>query len=132
MVPSTRGRGTHPGSALLATSFASQRVLAGPRGEVVRRMSHPRETKILCRSHLVYASLLMTKADLYRLVDDLPEDAVEDTAVLLKRITLRQLDPAQAWVWTEHWQEQLRGSFADLEAGRTQHFDTAEEFMAAL
>jgi hypothetical protein len=75
---------------------------------------------------------LMTKADLYRLVDDLPDDAVEDTAVLLKRITLRQLDPAQAWVWTDQWQEQLRGSFADLEAGRIQRFDNGEEFLAAL
>lgn len=74
----------------------------------------------------------MTKADLYHLVDDLPEDAVEATAVLLKRITLRQLDPGQAWVWTEHWQEQLTGSFGDLEAGRTQHFDTGEDFLAAL
>jgi hypothetical protein len=74
----------------------------------------------------------MTKADLYRLVDDLPDDAVEDTAVLLKRITLRQLDPAQAWVWTDQWQEQLRGSFADLEAGRIQRFDNGEEFLAAL
>lgn len=75
---------------------------------------------------------LMTKADLYRLVDDLPDDAVEDTAVLLKRITLRQLDPAQAWVWTDQWQEQLRGSFADLEAGRIQRFDNGEDFLAAL
>ena len=75
---------------------------------------------------------LMTKADLYRLVDALPDDALDDTAVLLKRITLHQLDPAQAWIWTDQWQEQLRGSFADLEAGRTQHFDNGEDFLAAM
>ncbi len=42
-----------------------------------------------------------------------------------------QLDPDQAWVWTAEWQEQLRSSLADLEAGRTQRFGTSEEFLAS-
>ena len=74
----------------------------------------------------------MTKAELYHLVDELPDDAVAGTAVLLKRIAHRQLDPDQAWVWSDEWQEQLRESVADLKAGRTRHFDSGEDFLATL
>ena len=43
----------------------------------------------------VYFGYLMTRVDLYRLVDDLPDDTVDDTALVLKMIMRRQLDPAQ-------------------------------------
>lgn len=74
----------------------------------------------------------MTKTELHSLVDELPEDVLDGTAILLKRIVLGQLNPDQAWVWTDDWQDRLRGSFADLEAGRTQRFESGEDFMAAL
>jgi len=74
----------------------------------------------------------VTKADLHHLVDELPDDAIESTAVLLQRIRLHQFDPDQAWVWSEWWQEQLRGAFADVAQGRTQRFDTGEELVASL
>jgi hypothetical protein len=74
----------------------------------------------------------VTKAELYELVDELPDDTVAGTAALLKRIALRQLDPDQAWIWTEEWQGQLRGSTADLKHGRTRRFDSGEDLLAAL
>jgi hypothetical protein len=51
---------------------------------------------------------------------------------LLERLLRGQVDPDQAWVWSAEWQERLRSSLADLEAGRTQRFSTSEEFLASL
>ena len=74
----------------------------------------------------------MTKADLHELVDELPEEALNGAAFLLERLLRGRVDPDQAWVWTAEWQERLRSSLADLEAGRTQRFSTSEEFLASL
>lgn len=74
----------------------------------------------------------MTKADLYQLVDQLPDDVVASMAMLLKRITSRQLDPDQMWVWSQWWQDQLRASFADLSEGRTQRFETSGDLLASM
>lgn len=38
----------------------------------------------------------------------------------------------QAWFWTERWQRMEREADADIAAGRTKVFDTAEEFLAEL
>jgi hypothetical protein len=74
----------------------------------------------------------MTKADLHQLIDSLPDEAVDGAALLLQRVMLGQVDPAQAWVWTAEWQDQLRQSLADLATGRTQRFDSDEDFLASL
>lgn len=66
------------------------------------------------------------------MVDQLPEDAVEGASLLLKRVAMHQLDPAQAWVWTDEWQAKLNASLADLEAGRVQQYGSGEEFLEAL
>jgi len=79
----------------------------------------------------VYADAV-TKADLHQLVDELPDEAVESTAVLLERIRLHQFDPNQAWIWSEQWQQQLRGSFADVGEGRTQRFDNGDDLLTSL
>ncbi len=71
-------------------------------------------------------------ADLHELVNELPEEAPRGAAFLLERLLRGQLDADQAWVWTAEWQEQLRSSLADVEAGRTQRFSTSEEFLASL
>jgi hypothetical protein len=75
---------------------------------------------------------VMTKADLHELVDELPEEALSGAAFLLQQLLRGQVDPDQAWVWTAEWQERLRSSLADLEAGRTQRFSSSEEFLASL
>jgi hypothetical protein len=38
----------------------------------------------------------------------------------------------QAWFWTPEWQEGEREVDEHLAAGRTTHFDSVEEFLAAL
>ncbi|MGH9062576.1 MAG: hypothetical protein ACRDZQ_08030 [Acidimicrobiales bacterium] len=74
----------------------------------------------------------MTKADLHRLVDALPDESVEGAGLLLEGVLRHQVDPDQAWVWTAEWQDQIRSSLADLAAGRTRHFDSGDAFLASL
>ena len=74
----------------------------------------------------------MTKAELHEIIDQLPEDAVEGASLLLKRVAMHQLDPAQAWVWTDEWQAKLDASLVDLKRGRVQHYESGEEFLEAL
>ena len=74
----------------------------------------------------------MTKADLHRLVDELPEEAVEGTAALLRKVVLRQIDPDQAWFWTPEWQAGEREAEDDLAAARFRRFDSDEDFLAHL
>jgi hypothetical protein len=74
----------------------------------------------------------MTKADLHRLIDDLPDDAIQGASVLIRRVLLREIDPSQAWVWTPEWQEQLRHSLTDLAAGRARRYESGESFLDSL
>jgi len=46
-------------------------------------------------------------------------------------ITLRKIDPEQAWFWTEEWQKGEREAEADLAAGRSKKFNSSEEFLAS-
>ena len=80
----------------------------------------------------VYAQSTMTKAELHVLVDELPDDAVEATAKLLRRIRLHEFDPDQAWVWSAWWQEQLRESAADIALGRTRQFNSGAQLLESL
>jgi hypothetical protein len=74
----------------------------------------------------------MAKKELHRLVDDLPEHAVEGTAVLLQRVSRGEIDPDQSWFWTRVWQEGEREADADLAAGRIQRFEGDDAFFAHL
>jgi len=84
----------------------------------------------------------MTKADLHRLIDTLPEDVVQRiengnpvTFVLTKergQLELREIDPQQAWFWTPEWQEGEREADEDIAAGRGTRYNSDEEFLAAL
>lgn len=74
----------------------------------------------------------MTRAELHHLIDELPDDALDGTADLLRRITVRELDPDQAWVWTAKWQEKLREAHGDLAAGRVERYESSEEFLGSL
>lgn len=74
----------------------------------------------------------MTRSDLHRLVDELPDDAVEGASVFIQRMLRREIDPSQSWVWTPEWQIQLRQSLSDLSAGRTRRHDSSESFLDSL
>jgi hypothetical protein len=39
---------------------------------------------------------------------------------------------AQSWYWTAHWQETEREADEDLAAGRSQRFESGEDFLSAL
>jgi hypothetical protein len=84
----------------------------------------------------------VSKAEIHRLVDALPDDVVSRiekggpvTLVVTRergRLTLHEIDPEQAWFWTPEWQEGEREADEDIVAGRTTRYDSDEEFLAAL
>jgi hypothetical protein len=41
-------------------------------------------------------------------------------------------DPSQAWFWTPEWQAKEREADEDIAAGRSERFESDEEFFAAL
>lgn len=40
-----------------------------------------------------------------------------------------EIDPEQAWFWTEEWQAREREASADIAAGRVSSYDSIEEFL---
>lgn len=74
----------------------------------------------------------MTRTELHRLVDDLPDDVVEGTVTLLRKVVLRQIDPDQLWFWMPDWQEGEREADAQIAAGEGTIYRSDEEFLAHL
>lgn len=74
----------------------------------------------------------MTKAELHRLIDELPEEAVEGTSLFIRQVVRDEIDPDQAWVWTAEWQAQLRDSLSDIEHGRSERFESGDDFLRSL
>ena len=75
---------------------------------------------------------VVTKAELHKLVDELPDNAVEGAGVLLRGIIEGPIDPNQAWFWTPEWQAKEREADADIAAGRGVFFGSDQEFIAHL
>jgi hypothetical protein len=71
----------------------------------------------------------MTKAELHALVDRLPDQAVDGAALLLEEISV---EPGQAGFWTREWREKEAEADADVAAGRSDAYDSDEDFLAAL
>ena len=61
--------------------------------------------------------------------DVLEAEIVEDGIMLRVR---KVIDASQAWFWTPEWQRGEREADADLAAGRSERFESDEEFFAAL
>lgn len=74
----------------------------------------------------------VTKAELHKLVDDLPDAAVDGAGVILSEIAAGRIDPDQAGFWTHEWQENEREADDDLAGGRSTRYYSDEEFLAAL
>ncbi len=85
----------------------------------------------------------MSKADLHRFIDSLPDDAVarlrEGVPITLavthdgERLVLSEIDPEQAWFWTLEWQAGEREVDESIARGeRGDVFSSDEEFLAAL
>lgn len=58
------------------------------------------------------------------------EFEVTAEGILLK--PKKVVDASQAWFWTPEWQAKEREADAAIAAGRVQHFDSDEEFLASL
>ena len=74
----------------------------------------------------------VTKAELHKLVNELPDTAVEGAAVLLRGIIRGLLDPDQAWFWTPEWQAGEREADAQIAEGSGVVFHSTDEFIAHL
>jgi hypothetical protein len=75
----------------------------------------------------------MTKVELHRLVDELPENAVDGAAVFLAAIRQGRIDPDQAWFWSPEWQGGEREVDEAIARGkRGGIYYSAEDFIAAL
>lgn len=74
----------------------------------------------------------MTKAELHRLVDELPDGAVDGAGVLLRGIVRGPIAADQAWFWTPEWQEGERDADAALAAGEGTAFESTEHFISHL
>jgi AbrB family looped-hinge helix DNA binding protein len=58
------------------------------------------------------------------------EVEVVEAGILLR--PQKVIDATQAWFWTPAWQERVRRSVEQVEAGEGERFETDEEFLAAL
>jgi antitoxin PrlF len=74
----------------------------------------------------------VTKADLHKLVDELPDNAVEGAGVLLRGIIKGPIDADQAWFWTPEWQAGEQQTNARIAEGSGSFFRSTEEFIAHL
>ena len=61
--------------------------------------------------------------------DPIEVEIVED-GILLRPMKL--IDASQAWFWTPEWQAGEREAEADMAAGRSDRYESDEEFIAAL
>ncbi len=75
---------------------------------------------------------LVTRGELHKLVDELPDNAVEGAAVLLRGIIKGPIDPDRAWFWMPEWQRGEREADAEVAAGRGTRYRSDAEFLAAL
>ncbi|HJS97386.1 MAG TPA: hypothetical protein VJ741_24165 [Solirubrobacteraceae bacterium] len=74
----------------------------------------------------------MTKAELHKLIDELPDNAVEGAGVLLRGIIKGPIDPDQAWFWTPEWQRGEQEANAELAEGAGVVYRSTEDFISHL
>jgi len=129
----------------LATTMHEQLAMREARLRMVPANERPVSPRTRARVERWEADL-QAAADTIRWADDAieqlagMEDAAERERLLaLVRSTraqaldvMRQLNPDQAWFWTEEWQRKEREADADEAAGRTTFYASGEEFLAAL
>ncbi|MGH2994657.1 MAG: AbrB/MazE/SpoVT family DNA-binding domain-containing protein [Solirubrobacterales bacterium] len=74
----------------------------------------------------------MTKSELHKLIDELPDAAVDGAGVLLRGIIHGPIDPGQAWFWTPEWQQGEREAEAQLAAGESTVYESTDDFISHL
>lgn len=75
---------------------------------------------------------IVTRAELHKLVDKLPDGAVEGAGVLLRGIIKGPVDPDQAWFWTPEWQGGEREADAELAEGSGVVYRSTDDFIVHL
>jgi len=110
------------------------------RAEAVRVLSQELERRRSEATNL-FADTLRQFDTLIERVLALPEDVAAEREVLLAEIRerrawvyarMREVNPDQAWFWTEEWQRGERQADRDIAAGKAHRFETDEEFFTYL
>ena len=85
-------------------------------------------------SHIRAKGQVTIPADVRRALHLEEGDPVEvevvEAGILLR--PRKVVDATQAWFWTPAWQDRIRRSVEQVEAGESERFETDEEFLAAL
>ena len=85
-------------------------------------------------SHIRAKGQVTIPADVRRALHLEEGDPVEvevvEAGILLR--PRKVVDATQAWFWTPAWQDRIRRSVEQVEAGESESFETDEEFLAAL
>ncbi len=66
------------------------------------------------------------------MVDELPDNAVDGAAVLLRGILAGPVDPDQAWFWTPEWQRGEQEADAELAEGAGVVYRSTDDFISHL
>jgi hypothetical protein len=74
----------------------------------------------------------VTKAELHKLLDELPDNTVDGAGMLLRGIIKGPIDPDQAWFWTPEWQRGEREADVDKAGGNSTRYFSDEELLTAL
>jgi hypothetical protein len=74
----------------------------------------------------------VTKSELHKLIDELPDSAVDGAGVLLRGIIRGPINPEQAWFWTPEWQQGEREAEAQLAAGEGTVYESTDDFVSHL
>jgi len=74
----------------------------------------------------------VTKSEPHKLIDELPDSAVEGAGVLLRGIIRGPIDPDQAWFWTPAWQQGEQEAEAELAKGAGVVYRSTEDFISHL
>lgn len=93
-------------------------------------------TELLARATLRDKAQVTLPADvreaLHVEAGDELEFAVDPATGVVTVSGLKTIRADQSWFWTVDWQKREAQASADYEAGRTEVFATAEEFLASL
>ena len=74
----------------------------------------------------------VTRAELHKMVGELPDDPIGAAGVLLRCVVEGRIDADQACFWTPEWQRGEREADADIAAGTGRLYNSDEGFLAAL
>ena len=125
---------------MTSRSLVDARVTIAKVAKQVVALTESRPSELLREEWAVLDPLIRTTDGLIeRLAPGAEVDPEAGVLLMLARalrrllfLVMAEVNPDQAWFWTEEWQAGEREADADIAAGRTTFHASSEEFLAAL